>query len=675
MYPDPVQCRRRAARCPAFVLLLVLLLPEPGRPIYVDPAVDPNDAKMPHRYIGALQVAGPCPVPADPRWAVAPFFDAALWAMAPELERFCVYTFIAGGPVDATALTALAGFTQLTPDRMAIAPAGTTQPTLERVLEQRFLDQIGWVPVPRAPDKLPTRLALLDTSPDPGANPNRLPERSPHGQTLRRLLERLSCSEESCLAQVSPRLAMGYVSHDFASVAAVRDPVRGGHFGSIGELAEAIAAELLAWNRSPPPRPRLVLNLSLAWDPMYGGEESDPKQMEPDVEAVFRALEAASCQGAIPIAAAGNADDRRGEAEGPMLPAAWASRVLPGGGCRETGPMLFAVGAVDRTGAPLVNARHRSAPPLAAFGDHATVSPVDPHESATPSLTGSSVAAAVVSATVAAVAHHFPELPRLTLMNTVLDAGDELDRRADVCVEPMCANVRKVSYCAALEQTSATHNGSVSLPACPERETVVTDLTAVALGLPPIGKRFSARELDQAFPTQTACAQETPLHRALVPPDDPCPRFQRFSAAPRPWTMPQPNDNPCPNCLVIRIEPTGGGTGGSGGSGGNGLKRLASSNAGDSPAKVAAGGDSATATLFLALDPDIAPRLQNPTLVLCPGDGARAYALGPIDPWTTLVIDDLPLGNCDQALLSFTLTSGISYSLPLLVGSARPGEH
>lgn len=635
---------RRLWFCVFFFVIATLLSNHTAHAVYVEPTLNPADAETPWRWIGVLNAFPPCPVAPSPGWAVRPLFPAALWPYDPELARFCVYEW--AGPWPIPPFLSPPGFAQLYPDRMALAPAAEDQNgELWQTLATAFEEHAGATPLIPSSSKAPTRVAVIDTSPTRGTNPQGLPETSPHGQTLRKLLHRLLCSP-NCVADVTPRLALAYTSFDPNQQGAFqRNLPQGGHFGTLGELAEAIGAELVDWLALGNSKPPLVINLSVAWDPIYGGASQDLAQMLPDVLAVYRAIEAVSCQGAIVVAAAGNLSDRRGDNFGPMLPALWGKRILaPEPFCSLAGdPMLYAAGGVRADGDPLANARPRSAPVLAAYGDHGVIEDADEPGEPTPILTGSSVAAVVVSAAAAAVAHHRPELSPAEVMELVAGSSEPLDRRADFCTgSRSCPLVGYVSLCEAVRQACGSSWCSVPPPFCPRRSFEAIGLAETALERFATAPVVKVGDFLEPYPLTQGCGEEVPFYLPGQEPIDPCPSFQRYGSAPRPWTVPQPNQDPCPNCLVVkrRDQP----------SGGSGLLE-----------------GEVSGTFYLDLDPSFEGRLSDATLTLCPGSSPLGYNLETGEELTMLQLTELTLTDCDEALLSFTLDGSQSITVPVLV--------
>ncbi|RMH16796.1 MAG: hypothetical protein D6696_17350, partial [Acidobacteria bacterium] len=336
---------------PAAVLALGLSAPAPG----ASPPIDPAQAFSQWRWIGLLpETATTCPqvpeavdpgIPGEPTEATAslPPAKSALqpWTtrrLIPGsggvLGRFCVYEYDVGEPVDPDAVARLQSLVpgqllRVEQDRMAVAGSGVLGAQLWPGLEQLFYRQTGRLgaggaaPWPALPPAGSVRLAVLDTHPTAERAPELITACSPHGYSLIHMARALLCDGPGpCLATITSRLALAYKDFDRdLRLADHRDEVNGGFVGLIGELAEAIGREVRAAQRNDPGS-RLVLNVSAGWDPAFGGLEARVDDMPLAVQAVYRALEEASCQGAVVIAAAGNKSCGPQAPCGPLLPAA-----------------------------------------------------------------------------------------------------------------------------------------------------------------------------------------------------------------------------------------------------------------------------------------------------------------------------------------------------------------
>ncbi|MCH9648228.1 MAG: hypothetical protein K0U98_08315 [Deltaproteobacteria bacterium] len=645
-----IEQRRRRVGWEALVFLGVLassgLAPLGlGSITWAAPAEDPPllaaSALSQWRHIGIKSVVkGPCPDPGYP-WSVRHLFglDAFDWSSVPaKLRPFCVYQFTPSGPVTPAALSSLSGLalSSRAEDAMALTlQADSLVEALRPPLEARFLDQgRGGLHLALSQEP-PTRLAILDTSPDLGNNPGGEPETSRHGETLQRLAKAMACAaQEPCLVEVVPRLSLAYISFDpWDRQGSRRDTTHGGFLGLLGDLAEALYQEVREWQGEPSPRP-LVINLSIGWDgELFGGLEGNVFAMPPAVQAVYQALEYAACQGAVTIAAAGNYEALRGVTPGPLLPAAWERRPRS---CQDSSsayqPLVFAAAAIRADGNPLPNARPLSSPPLVAYGDHATAAAGLGRASAV--LTGSSVASVLVATSAAALWHHRGSLDGPQIMDQLHQSGDPLAQAVDFAcfVESgegcpaqstqRTSQVHRVSLCSALDD--GCDEPSCQPFTCTAWVPASNGVTAADTN--PYNT-ISALDLTQIASPATVCAGQEPLYSpAFGEPLDPCPFLQYSGARTSPWLHPQPGMDPCPVCLFVLTKQT----------------------------------------LSIEIDEEFQGELEAPTLQAC----GVTYSFNEIE--TPLVagdrarVDDLDIDGCTSGVLSFKKDGGGSTSSTVL---------
>lgn len=524
----------------------------------------------------------PCPVP-NAGWAVRPLFaSAALPTVPPGLARYCLFEWVGtGAPVlPATGQTML----DQEPDHMAVTPQ--TAPSLVEITQEGFAAETAFAlrtaPLHSAdPAPLP-RLALLDTSPSsdltPGGQAWMQVGRNDHGYTLANLLREMTIVEVEAVEPLLPdpvfapavelrsRLAMDlYVATD-GSV--LRDPVGGGDFGTIALLAEAIHAEVEAWVADGRPGP-LIVNLSLGWNPIWGGDDPSPAAWPLDVQAAYDAIYEASCRGALVVAAAGNRSGGPSGAVGPVYPAAWETRLLSDAQCLaiaggvlsdytavDDRPVVYAVGAVDEHLVDLAISRVGSRPPRVAFGDHATG--VDHLGAPMSILTGTSVSAAVVSAAAALVWHNLPSLQGWQVMQSLDGVSPTAGPVAPAfCPGGSCGAAAVVNLCNALRQAC-----EVDRPA----GSCARVISPVDCAEPPVdGSPDPAEAALFASSTPTVALSFPYLPRAAVAcgagtidlyhdepwrAEDPCPDLQFYEFVVEPWTEPQPTHDICPPCYI-----------------------------------------------------------------------------------------------------------------------------
>lgn len=438
-----------------------------------------------------------------------------------ELNRFCVYEIadrkmgLKDLPFPPAVSADLVRFDQ---DCAALSTSARTDPAPGdwRDQYQQFLRQVGRPTEPfEINDWLGVRLAFLDTQPT-GEGAPREPGNSPHGFTLAHIARQLVCTaepQEHCAAQITTQLAMPILEfHPKRRDGGERDLVRGGFLGMQSDLAEAIRSEVDDWQKKKA-QEHLVLNLSLAWDgALFGGlGEEQIADLRAGTQAVYRALEYAVSLDVLVIAAAGNQKPLPCLNTGPLLPAGWEIGLLGEScGVARTTPLLYAVGGVGSDGNPIASARPGGMPPRFAFARNAVVPTWDP-ETPTAMLTGSSVAAAVVSSIAAIVWDTRPDLTSHQVMEILQQSGGELGFPASFRFGstfpdgPSLPKSRRISLCGALQEACA----SGRLAACP---------------------------------IAAPCA---PL--ALTPSDDAA--EPAFLGTCQSWLFPQPEDPPCLHCF------------------------------------------------------------------------------------------------------------------------------
>jgi hypothetical protein len=322
------------------------------------PAGSP-DACPGTRWVGRLpqnlNPAQACPVPSEDdgdggAWVTAKLFstdtDLRPGEVAPaipgELGRYCLYVWSPVNPdqpapppdlTDNARLAVLAGAL----DTDCAVTAGVSTPytaVVADTLASSYYTQVGRVqPLPlrsvngvvTSPDEI--RIGVVDSTPRGLDDGEADVGTDDHGFGVGRILRELSCPlypilGEVCVGQASNHLALPRRS------LAVADREDGGYFGFFSEVATAVFGSVAAWDRHNAlggvQQPRLVINLSLGWDPTWGGDVlGTAAPLTPPVRAVYDAIYGAHCRGALIIAAAGNTIDGPDPTEGPMYPGGW----------------------------------------------------------------------------------------------------------------------------------------------------------------------------------------------------------------------------------------------------------------------------------------------------------------------------------------------------------------
>jgi hypothetical protein len=544
---------------------------------------------------------------------------------------------------------------------MAVAPYGTElQDLIFGPAQEHFLNQAGKpLPLPITGSQ-PVRLAFVDTAATRETDPENFKGTSSHGFSLINMAEQMLCDGPDCLAQVTAQLALVYEwprpgcagFNRRVNNPDCRNVTEGGNVGLISELAQAIYRETDRWLDVAPPGQRLVINLSVGWLPLFGGGET-VANMPANVQAVYRALEQASCRGALVLAAAGNAKNGPSESVGPLYPAAWEQFAAPrGAACFQAlgGPppvplpppagdrrsIVYAVGGVRDNGQPLFNSREQGEPRMAAFGDHAVVV-TPPVSGVTQStmLTGTSVSTAVVSAAAAAVWYYQPGLAPHEVIDFVYGSGPSLGRDADFCRTGTPANpcplpvpvVRQVSVCAAADAACATGGPFCPGPGftCPAPAPL--DLSGVDFAsFVQTAETVSIESLDQTL-TDPACVDEVIYYLAGTAPVNPCPHEQYHGVWAETWQAGgQPGSHPCPACTTTYSSP---------------------------------------GTFYIEIDGEFAGDLSEPVLK-CAGDVFVLPLTEPISAGYKGVVTEVPCQALSPVELSFTVDGDQSVTSPML---------
>ncbi|HSP78869.1 MAG TPA: S8/S53 family peptidase, partial [Myxococcaceae bacterium] len=342
-------------------------------------------------------------------------------------------------------------------DCHVVAPLGTNA-TIDAgwtTLHEHFHQQTGRLaslPVDSSSFPEEVRVAVVDSTPHGYDGGEAGQDRLGHGHAIGRIIRELGCPEGSpaCVAQVANHLALPLVTPT------VWDTENGGYFGLQTHLARAIHSSVSEWRSynenletGASPQPRLVVNLSLAWDGRYGGAYNVLGDLPAPVRAVHAAITHAVCRGALVVAAAGNDPGGPDPVIGPMFPAGWETKAAPtpsdcedleGKGYRDEElypsfpppgwsgyrPLVYAVGGVRGDDRPLASTRPGGRPRTAAPGAHAVAEDANGNAVPTDVLTGTSASTAVVSGIAATVWGYRPELSGPEVMGLIRRASVDL---------------------------------------------------------------------------------------------------------------------------------------------------------------------------------------------------------------------------------------------------------
>lgn len=410
------------------------------------------------------------------------------------LDRFCRYQWVPNKVGNAPEPWAIDPIAQHEAECDGVTSDGSVWgDALAPTLLDTFRDHVDYVATPDLATGLPASavdVIVLDTEYAPVANPH-----SNHGEIIGKLIEDLACGGGAgCTRQVDYSLAMRryWDSAGLSTFAPF-----GGSFGNAGDLSVGleVAYQMLMASSAE----RVVVNFSGGWEHRgIAGEISAANQLDvlagggpPTLAVADRAVHVSltmiRCAGGLPIVAAGNRVPDSCEV-GPKRPAYWET--LPAlsqddctalafpkktksqtnlGAPGSYEPLVFSVGGVGYEGAVLGNARPQGSPRLAAPGQYGLAPDGGGY---TDPLAGTSVSAAVTSATAALIWSYFPDMPAADVMALIYDSGvDVLDSAGQVRTSDYGLNsgepIHQVGLCSALEAACVDQGVSCALTCDP----------------------------------------------------------------------------------------------------------------------------------------------------------------------------------------------------------------
>ena len=567
--------------------------PGPGSTcVPVDPPPDKKTACPDTRWIALRdpQLTTSCPAVAATggTWKISLLFDPADAtlsgaALPAHLRPYCVYDWQPSSPNNPPDTSGFGSppLSSAARDCMVVSGAGSRAITRSgMVLRDAFrrqVDAVARLDRDASIAPAPVWVAVIDSSPDAYDGGRAVLGSSGHGHGVARIIRELACPDptdttQACLADVHHILALDL------RAPGIPDPVNGGYFGTLGGLAAAIGRAVREWADAGGSS-NLIINLSVGWEPYYGGAFSgtDYAALDPATRSVYAAMQEASCNGALIFAAAGNDPGGPIRPSSTMFPAGWNAKDAPlSADCLSLGsalapatewkrPTVYAVGGVDFEDAPLLIGRPGSEPPLVATADNGVVAFAAGATTSIDPLRGTSVAAAVASAAASIVWGFRPRLDIPDVVSTLYDAATPLGRGADVCLEGVpCPTgtqfheVRRLSVCNSMRLACAT-----PLEACPPTSLLPTCLDRPAHASEPvrIPEEHVTQMVLEASVTLDASAHTAPVpplavcgsaatHVAdpTVYPESPCPERQYHGTGITSYTVPQPGSAGCGVC-------------------------------------------------------------------------------------------------------------------------------
>ncbi|MEQ9503255.1 MAG: S8/S53 family peptidase [Deltaproteobacteria bacterium] len=475
------------------------------------------------------------------------------------LGKYCVYEWTStGGAPAVAALPALPH----SPDCQVVSAAAAPTAAGDDALVDAFLAQVEAVDIIPVNSAAPmTKVAIVDSAVRGYISVQ--DGRLDHGRGMQKIIENLACPNpgapgQLCASMIFSTLALPLYVEDGE---VIRDNAGGGEFGGQSDVAlaivQAVQDMITAGGSSP-----MILNLSLGWDPNYGGDGA-AAGFDPPIAAVYDALRYAACEGVLTFAASGNSTGGPTPSSGPAYPGGWERFGTPTSGeCSGqfgiTGPplsnstytpLLYAVGGVDGADAFLGNARPGSRPTLLAPAERVVVAD---EKNGVPVVlgpyTGTSVGSAVASALAAVTWSLNPVWGPHDVAEVLFDSAVQLNEYSDFQLNYPVAS-RRLSMCHAVKEACLSSTTCAFVPACT---------------MPAPYRNLIARGFD--YPTSDLVVTSTapltdftvgyPCDALVVStdvngPETPCPREQFHGTAEGPWAFPQPIGPICPVCTLF----------------------------------------------------------------------------------------------------------------------------
>jgi len=552
---------------PLALTLLVGCAEAPPVPDAVSRAADPSGAttaatsadfvsqEIDDRYIYIRSSGESCDGLPHDGWIWDPLFPGSTG----RLSEFCVLTPAGSGGGSLP----VAPSSRLSKDRYALAGLGI-DPATRAALRDNTIDLIDPV-ASYAGGSMPTkrsRLTLLDTVPT-SDSPMTESTFDDHGTRLAAIADAAVCDKETggsrnCAASVTSQLAMAWVrtSGGYSSATS------GGSIGRQSDLAVAIVDAIDDWESDKATTSslgRLVLNLSLSWHPESAGGHTAAE------EAVYAALQYASCQDVLVLAAAGHDDtpENSGGATGASYPAAWEADKQPSSSvCGDLGgdnrassttsytPLLHAVSSVNHAHERSVFVRPGSAPRIVAPGEFLSVVPSATGGGPTRPISGTSASTVVVASAAAVVLTVDPSLSAHDAMQLVYDSGNAVLNRSGSTVaaklyQGTADDIHTVSVCSAALDACDGTCGWVG-GACsnaPVSPVLTVDTTATFEDV--LGGATSV--------SKTTCPGPSGFkyfYGAATWPAVNCPTQQALGGGAVATVLPMPSNKLCPHCPV-----------------------------------------------------------------------------------------------------------------------------
>lgn len=532
----------------------------------IDPATcEPDHGRV---YVG-VAVGASCPaVPVGAPWTLYTFAGRTA-----DGRRICRYTFTGPGYATLAEVGTLPSAIALDMECPATVPLSDP---LAHVFSSyslsynRQMERASSLPYVTKTLPATVRVGILGSSVDSGpSDVEPMFGNNAHERAVGMAIRQMTCprgrahASSACIPEFKNYLALTLSGGELA--------VGGGDYGYMSTLAMKLDQMVNRWIADGRPHD-LIANMSLGFHPAYVEDGSYVSAVptaitvgHPAGQAVRAAIQRARCEGALIIAAVGNASNNPSEVSnvGPVLPAAWAAertRCLVGSIMEERPyPLLYAAGGVDGADAPLLLRRDNAdtelvAPAFEVMPDNAPANP-DPTVYLPP-MTGSSFGAAGLTAAASIVWGYRPTLSPDQVIDVVYENAQGLGLPpADVC-EGVCQPTRRISICRTVVDAAldACSGAGVLCPRLPTCSIIGAGAgTNPSVATPPPGATIVEDPGWEIVPDGAMCAStQVYADPAAEPSEAWCPaeHFDGFSD--HPFTVEgQPEPKGCPACMVF----------------------------------------------------------------------------------------------------------------------------
>lgn len=521
----------------------------------------PTDALCPPgRQIANVGIET-CPAP-DPNsgWDLEVMFAGL--AVEASLPNYCRYIWTDPGAPDPNTLPAMVQGASSADCR--VKPQSPLEPGMGASFEMAFTDGLRPVLDPEAQlnrNGVPVHLAVVDTAPATTKM-----SQSEHGPTIAAIaaLAAAGCvpgiDQSSCTREVETFLGLPQEAdigpnYDF-----------GGYYGFQSDLAEGIAAAVDSWANFDE---RLVINLSVGWEPSLGDLDPDGQSSNAALTSVRDVVGLASCRGALVVAASGNQPQGScvDQATGP---GSWEA--IPGfnsQACLDLGmpladiqlpdplptfhPLLYAATPLNWSFENLDDYRGGSNARLATLGFAGTAE-IDGQRFGP--LSGSSVSTAAVSGIAAMIWSFYPTLSADELMDIIYGSGaprmvDNMTVMASLHGPQTNYEQRVITACGALSKACGNYEGDPQVCAV-VAELCMDPLVDSQAWWGAFDSTFMSLPEDEVVPAPGPAMTLYECERCGDQYDAKLPTFADIPAGdmPDPWVLPQPEHPPCPLCGV-----------------------------------------------------------------------------------------------------------------------------